>query len=172
MACLIDKIIGVFDPYFETVKGHYQRLNVRERWLVNALIGLSIIAICYFLFWSPLYTAANSARSSYISEVNHWMKSKVPLVTGSSRTSNKAPLNKSLLSLVNESASQHRLVLRGAEPKGEDSIKIRLDDVLMSSFIKWVHYLYSRYGIQVSSINLEKQAVPGKVRVTLELSKN
>jgi len=170
---VFQKLQAQLEPRTAKLTSAYQRLNPKERMAVVFCVLLILSCILYLGVWAPLYKRANSAEQSYKYEVelSQWMKSKAPLVGGSSLGNNVKPLDRSLLSLVNETAGTHKLTLKNAESKGDDSIRIRLDDDLSDDVLKWIYQLYETYGVQVTSISMEEEDTPGKVRVNLILTK-
>lgn len=158
------------------MKEWFLSLNARERLIVAGGAIVLAILLIYSLTWAPLNRTLGSLRTHVQSQQEQltWMREASQEVRALQRTQPRRIQtgNKSLLSLVDQSATQAGLKssLQRMDPEGDDGLKLQLSDVSFDRLILWLGDLEKKFGISVSSLALTHAQKPGHVeaRLTLE----
>ena len=149
------------------LKHKWQRLEARERQLVSALAAVFVVALFYFVIWSPLHSGlAETERRIQAQEKNLiWMQRSVSRIIQAQGQGNK-PSRKasgSLSQRVNRTASQHGIKLSRIQPQKED-LSVRIDRVEFNQLLAWLQTM-EQQGIQAISVDLSQDELPGTVEV-------
>ncbi|MBL4867558.1 MAG: type II secretion system protein M [Pseudomonadales bacterium] len=160
---------------FADIKLKYYSLSPRDR---GALVILSVFLGCvlfFYLVWSPVNQGAEDAYDRYQNKVKlmAWMKANESVAKRAANMSGASAGSrggKSILSLVNATSGQNGVSLKRFEPKGEDGLRIWLENVSFDAMLKWLGILSNTYGIVIANITVESQKESGKINATIILS--
>lgn len=142
-------------PLVLKVSQWYQSLPEREQKLVYWLGLILVLSLLYALLWVPAETSRQKAEKSLKRELtlHQWMQNNRHRVQGASHVSGSA--GGSLLSVINESARQHKVTLARFEPDGEKGVRIWLEKAVFDDVMAWTQQLETR-GIVVSQLNADR----------------
>ncbi|MBV1884285.1 MAG: type II secretion system protein M [Pseudomonadales bacterium] len=157
------------------LKIKFYSLAPREQ---TALVALSFFLSCvafFYLIWNPINQGSDQAYARYQSKAKliAWMEaneSVAKTVSKSSGANAGSRGGKSILSLVNSTSSQNGISLKRFEPKGDDGIRIWLENVSFDGMLKWLAVLKNTYGVVIANITVESQSEIGKINATIILS--
>jgi len=156
----------------------WQRLSLRERWLVGGGGAVAVVLLLYALVWSPFQRDLHNLRQAVAAQRSEiaWMRAAAeelkrlhgaqPLGTFGPRTSGR-----SLLTLVDQTAKQSGLgaALTRVEPQGSDKLRIRLENVAFDQMIRWLGVLAQEYGVAIDSAVVDREDTSGLVNARLVL---
>ena len=165
-----------FSSYLEPINQRLDAMEKRERLTVIAGSIVLLITLFYSLAWEPVFAERDAQQQQYESQgqLLTWMKQsgqKIKDLQSSGASSNARFKNQSTSSLVERSAQsmgvKQFIKKQSSDKKG---VKIDLENADFDRVILWLVDMQKKYGIQTSSIKIEKQDKPGavKVRLTLE----
>ncbi|MBF0110344.1 MAG: type II secretion system protein M [Magnetococcales bacterium] len=155
----------------------WRGLGGRERRLV-VIGGVALfVALFYAMVWSPFIEGLGHARQRVAAGVEAvtWMQGRATeakrLLAALGGGETPIPAG-SLLSFVQESASKSGVgtALKGVEPTGNDQALVRFEQAHFHALVAWLIELHSR-GVEPSSVTLEREQEPGKVRARLVLGR-
>lgn len=157
------------------MKQWWKELSQREQRIVMAGAVLVFILAVYLFAWEPMLKERASLRASVekLREDRDWMleaADKAKRLRGSGAVA-RQPVT-SLLGVINATA---RPVLKGAELKRVEEdrdagVRVWIEAVAFDDMIIWLGDLKRRYGIDVSSISVERMGKPGRVNARLILA--
>lgn len=145
----------------------WRQLETRERQMVSALGVVFVIALFYFLIWSPLHTGVAEAEQRIETQKKnlHWMQSSATQLL-QAKGQSASPTRKSSGSLsqkVNRTAGQHGIKLSRIQPQKQD-LSVRIDQVEFNKLLAWLETM-EQQGIQGVSLDLSREDAPGMVEV-------
>ena len=144
----------------------------------QALIALTIalvLAILYFLVWSPAHEFSNKQQANLKSskELLSWVQANEgiakSLVSNTGEGSSKILDSQSLVSTVSSNAQKHKIKLKRFEPSGDRKVRVWLEKVPFNTIIVWLRDLNTTYNIEVSQVSIDKDEKGGLVNVRLTL---
>lgn len=100
-----------------------------------------------------------------------------PLKTAvqNSGTAARAPINQSLVVLVDTTLRQRNLytALQRSQPTGDNAIRVEFENIAFDDLIAWLGEISGVYGMQMSSgsFSVTTQNVPGRVNASLNLER-
>jgi general secretion pathway protein M len=152
------------------------QLAPRERRVL--LIGTLALGgmLGYFILWQPFVTAYTQLENQVsvqqttllwmqetAQEIDKWRGPSRPL---------PVPTNQpALLSLIEKSINAKILskTSKRIEPKGEQEVQVEFEEVSFTELMRCLGELYNQQQVQVSTISLERQSLPDKVRARITL---
>lgn len=159
LSSLFHPFESALQPYVDRARSRFELLERREQ---LALLILSLflgVFFFYILIWAPLNDSIEKSKKSYQTEQElfSWMTSQQDNVLASRKLANKTPSNQnaSLLSQVNNTASDFSLLLKRYEPDGENKLRVWLEGVSFDSVILWMNHLSTKNGLLISSISID-----------------
>ncbi|MBF0134333.1 MAG: type II secretion system protein M [Magnetococcales bacterium] len=161
------------------LKDIWRDLGGRERRIVAIGLPVLVVAIFYFMIWSPFMERLDNARKRVAasSDTLHWMQSQAVEIKamqaglGASVPSSLS-LSGSFLSFMEESARQGGLggVLKSVEPSGNDQVLMKFEKAPFQTLATWLIDLHTQ-GVEPVSVSLEREPEPGMVRARLVLGR-
>ena len=159
LSSLFEPVDSALQPYVDRARERFEVLQKREQLALIFLLVFLMVFFFYTLIWSPLNESIDKSKKTYQTELEllSWMKSQEANVLASREMTNKAPSNQniSLLSQVNNSASDFSLPLKRYEPAGEKKLRVWLESVSFDSLIRWINHLSTKKGLLISSISID-----------------
>lgn len=154
-----------------------ERLDARQRLLVFAGGGLSLLLLLWGLLVQPLADRIDRLERTLASqqETLRWMQQAALEIQRLRRRGGVAGDlgGRSLLAVVDQSARAAGLGdgIRRVEPEGEARVRVRLQHVSFDRLVRWLAGLRGRYGVRVAGVQLERAPEPGRVDVRLTLER-
>jgi general secretion pathway protein M len=164
------------DAYTGRLRVWLTGLSPRERTLVLAAGGLTLVAALYFAFVLPLtaMTGRREARVEQKSADLAWMRQVAPAVGAAAASGGAAdmPTGESLVVLVDRTAREAGLgaALRDQSPNGEAGLRLRLEAAAFDQLIEWLGRLQQRHGVAIEAANFDATGNPGLVNASLTLA--
>ncbi|HDN26640.1 MAG TPA: type II secretion system protein M [Thioploca sp.] len=158
------------------MKQWFNQLAPRERRaLIIGIVALGGIII-YFMLWEPFTTERTQLENIISSQkaTLDWMNetaAEVQQLRNQSKTSSVKTRKQSLLSLIDKSTRTGALskANKRIEPKGERQVRVNFKEVSFTELMRWLGQLHNQHQVQVSTITIEPQHTPDKVKVRLIL---
>ncbi len=158
------------------MKQWFNQLAPRERRaLIIGIVALGGI-IMYFMLWEPFTTERTQLENIISSQkaTLDWMNetaAEVQQLRNQSKTSSVKTRKQSLLSLIDKSTRTGALskANKRIEPKGERQVRVNFKEVSFTELMRWLGQLHNQHQVQVSTITIEPQHTPDKVKVRLIL---
>ncbi len=136
-----------------------------------------VILLLYAFVWNPVVKGVDRLRAtvSEQQELLVWMQASAEEVKtlraaeGASRPTSRG--GQSLLLVVDQTAKGSKLgtALKRVEPKGQNEVRVRLEEVAFDDMVRWLSGLQRRQGVNVDSISIDRQSAPGRVNANLTL---
>lgn len=156
------------------MKQWWSGLNIREQRIVIAGSAVLLVLVVYLFAWEPLVKERTRLQGSIekLRGDSSWMQEaavKMKSLRGSGAVA-RQPVT-SLLGVINSTA---RPTLKGAELKRVEEdrsagVRVWIETVAFDDLVIWLGDLKRRYGIDVSSVSVEKMGKPGRVNARLIL---
>lgn len=148
-----------------------------RRTLIIASIVLALLA-GYAFAWDPLMGSVDRMRSSVDQQRANvaWMNSAAQEAqsllrarTGAAQAVSRG--GQSLLAVVDQTARREKLgpALKRIEPRGQDEVRVRLEDAVFDDMVAWLSALQTRYGVLIDSVAIDRQPSQGRVTANLTL---
>lgn len=147
----------------------YESQNVRDKWIIKTLVALLALLFAYWLIISPALSSNQEIKGKLESNLalyNLIADNAYRFGQVSSSSTNQAPL----LNLISQQAQQNNISLNRYE-QSEQGVKIWLENVAFDQAISWLENLKVQSGISVKQINVDKQALEGRVNLRATLSR-
>jgi general secretion pathway protein M len=158
----------------EKLKSTFAQLNARERLLVSISGVVILIALFYWLVWSPLNTSIERGQNSLTSQQSllAWVKKNsnraIQLQGSAGKT---AKFSGSLPQVVNQSASRMKIKISRMQPQG-DELQVWVDQAPFNDVLSWLQSL-EKTGINILDIDIAEAGEPGQVKIRrLKLGKS
>ncbi len=160
------------------MKAWFMQLAPRERRIITVGAALLIIFMVYLLVWDPLVKHKHELRQSVKEQkaLVAWMQQasqeaeQLRAVKGG--PVGKVPAGQSLLAVVDQSAKNSGLgtAMKRVEPEGQDTTRVWFEQAKFDELVAWLESIQRDFGIDVTSIVLDRQEQPGLInaRVTLQ----
>lgn len=145
--------------------------------LVSGAAALLLLLI-YLLVWQPFVDSVEQKRLKVKNQqvTLNWMEQNLVEIqqirsqrgaAGSSRT------NEALLTLVDRTAKQSQLrqQIQRIKPKGDDRVQLWVEQAAFDTLVKWLGQLSRQHGVQIESLNVDRQELPGTVNARLVLQR-
>lgn len=146
-----------------------------RRTLLLAVIAL-VPMLLYAVVWDPIMTSVRNMRDTVQrdSENVTWLRNAIEeyraLTQG--QASAVAPRGaQSLLAIVDSTAKRERLgdALKRVEPKGQNEVRVRFEDVSFDGVVAWLAGLQKSYGVVIDTVSVDRQPQAGLVNVNITL---
>lgn len=157
----------------DKLKTYFTQLSEREQRLVLLSAVLLIVALFYWLVWSPLSQAVEKGQNAVVSqqELLVWVQknaNRAKQLQGTVKPN--AKLTGSLAQEVNQSAGRLNIAIARMQPQG-DEIQIWIDQVPFNDLLSWLQGLESK-GVSILDLSVAETNSPGQVKVNrLKLGK-
>lgn len=158
------------------MKGWYQSLSERERWMVMAVGAAVVIFLFYMLIVNPLQSANSELTETVTAKQSDydWMlanaadaKSKV--LAGPAATSSKD--SRTLIARVTAEMRAKKIQPKGITPRGESRLNVTFERVVFVDLMERLEYLHTRFNIRADKVSIEPAGDPGMVNVQLTLAR-
>lgn len=176
MSSFIHNLQASLRKYSAPLIQWYRSLAQREQIAVGTLAVVFVVFFGYWLLWAPLANNLITAKQNYVAhqQVYEWVYEHGALIRNSDKQTGTTlavqDRNKDVLTIVNSTATQHRLVLRSFSPEGPNKLRFQSEQQEFTAVMQWLYQLDESYGIKVTAIDISAGNVVGtvNVRATLE----
>jgi len=156
------------------MKQWWAELNARERLILVSGASVLLFLLVFLFIWEPMVKEQSRLQDVVVKlrADKVWMQQaarQVKQLRGNGAVA-RQPVT-SLLGVINSTA---RPVLKGAELKRVEEdrnagVRVWIESVAFDDLAIWLGDLKRRYGIDASSVSVERIARPGRVNVRLIL---
>ncbi|MCU7852392.1 MAG: type II secretion system protein M [Candidatus Thiodiazotropha sp. (ex Monitilora ramsayi)] len=150
----------------------------REQLALILAAAALFLFLLYLMAWQPFSQAVEQKRLLVKSQQStlNWMQNnltEIQHLRGSGGASRKAASNEALLTLVDRTAKQRQLRQRiqRIKPQGDQTVQLWVEQVAFDTLLIWLGELTQKYGIQIDSLNIDRQELPGLVNARLVLQR-
>lgn len=169
-------IASQLENYIAPVRDWLNKLETRERQMVIGAGIFVLISLLYLIIWDPIFSAYDKQSQLLESQQQTlgWMietGTEIQSLQSGGRISANRFNNQSISSLAERSAQSMGVKQQITKLEtAKNGVKVELEAADFDRLILWISDMEQKYGIQASSIQIEKQDKPGAVeaRVTLE----
>ena len=159
------------------MKGWWNNLSERERWIGGGGGALVLLLLVYALLWHPFRTSLLNLRQTVASQRQDfaWMQQAAAEVKRLSASPTAATARQSnpqsLLTLVDQTARTAGLgtVMKRIEPQGEDKLRVQFEQVDFDQLVRWLGSLEQEHGVTSASVTIDRQSEAGRVDARLVL---
>jgi general secretion pathway protein M len=151
----------------------------REQLILVVGAGVLLLFLIYLLAWQPFIDSVEQKRQHIKGQQStlDWMRQNLPEIQRlrrQSRSSGRASSNEALLTLVDRTAktNQLRQQIQRIKPQGDDTVQLWVEQAAFDTLLKWVGGLTLQYGIQIETLNIDRQELPGIVNARLVLQRS
>ncbi len=158
------------------MKAWWEGLAENERRMM--LIGGAVltVALLYAIVWLPLQNHHEKLQQQVADqrETLEWMRTHAAEVRSLQATRPKVrPVSgQSLLGMIDRTARSAKLsdAVKRIQPDGSKAVRVWLEGAPFDVLSRWLGQLEQRHGIQIQSLNIERNESLGRVtaRLTLE----
>ena len=163
----------------EEIQNWYHGLQQRERQLVLAASVVVIATIFYLVVWEPIINGVDDQTQKYQSQLDilEWMQgaaTEVSALKATGASKRRSNSNQPVSLLVEQSATTAGLkpYLTKLESTSDKGARVTIDAASFDQILLWLNTLQTRYGISVSSANLDRDDKPGAVNARMTLSRD
>ncbi|MCG5496511.1 type II secretion system protein GspM [Ectothiorhodospira variabilis] len=158
------------------IKAWWREQSVRDRRML-VVGGLFLcVALPYWLVWLPLSDRVNSMEQDVarLQADLAWMEQAAGQIRSARGQTQAAPADmggQSLLGIIDATAQSGPLAgtLRRVQPEGGNTVRVWMENTPFDDMLLWLDELRRQYGIQVSSLVVDRQSAGGRVNVRLVL---
>ncbi|MGD9164375.1 MAG: type II secretion system protein M [Chromatiales bacterium] len=160
---------------------------MKEWWLTKApreqlalVLGAAalLLFLLYLLAWQPFVDSVEQNRLKVQNQqvTLAWMQQNLPEIQrlrSQRRASGSGRTNEALLTLVDRTAKQSRLrqEIQRIKPQGDDKVQLWVEQASFDALLKWLGGLNVQHGIQIESLNFDRQEQSGIVNARLVLQR-
>lgn len=160
------------------MKAWWLTKSPREQLALIAGAAVLLLFLLYLMAWQPFSDALEQKRQLLKGQqaTLSWMEDQMPEVQrlrGNQAKSARAGSNEALLTLVDRTAKQSQLrqQIQRIKPQGDKSVQLWVEQAAFDTLMKWLGELTEQYGIQIDSLNIDRQELPGLVNARLVLQR-
>ncbi|MEL0584407.1 MAG: type II secretion system protein M [Candidatus Thiodiazotropha sp. (ex. Lucinoma kazani)] len=136
-----------------------------------------LILLLYLIIWRPFSLALEKKELLVKSQLTtlNWMRSNLELVEGlrSQQKTRPGNTNEGLLTLVDRTASkiQLRQQIQRIKPQGDKAVQLWVEQAPFDTVINWLGQLTQQHGIEIESLNIDRQEKTGLINARLVLQR-
>jgi general secretion pathway protein M len=163
----------------EDIQNWYQGLQQRERQLVLAASAVIVITLLYLTVWEPIHQGIEEQTQKYQTQVDilDWMQTaatEVRTLRASGSTNRRVDSSQPVTLMIEKSAATAGLkpYLSKLESTSDKGARVTFEDVSFDQLLLWLDTLQTRYGISVSSANLDRADKAGAVKARMTLNRD
>ncbi|MCU7844965.1 MAG: type II secretion system protein M [Candidatus Thiodiazotropha sp. (ex Monitilora ramsayi)] len=149
----------------------------REQLALTLAAAALLLFLLYLLAWQPFSQAVEQKRLLVKSQqaTLNWMQDNLPEIQrlSGSGSSKKRASNEALLTLVDRTAKQRQLrqQIQRIKPQGDKTVQLWIEQVAFDTLLMWLGELTDQHGIQIDTLNIDRQELPGVVNARLVLQR-
>lgn len=135
-----------------------------------------LLMLLYLILWQPFVDAVDEQRIKVKNQqvTLDWMEQNLPEILAmrnQRRMAGNTRTNEALLTLVDRTAKQKQLrqQIKRIKPQGDDKVQLWVEEAVFDTLLQWLGGLTTQYGVQIESLNIDRQEQPGLVNARLLL---
>lgn len=146
-----------------------------------ALVGGAaavLLLLLYLMAWQPFVNAVEKQRMQVKNQqiTLDWMQQALPefqSLSRNNRATGSSRSNEALLTLVDRTAKQKQLrqQFQRLKPQGDNTVQLWVEQAPFDTLLNWLGNLTSQYGIQIETLSIDRQELPGIVNARLVLQR-
>lgn len=163
----------------EELQHWYQSLQQRERQLVLTASFIIAATLFYLIIWEPVHKNIEEQTHKYQSQTDilHWMQDaakEVKMLKASGGANKRVSGTQPVTLLVENSATTAGLkpYLSKLESTSDKGARVTIDAASFDQILLWLNTMQIKYGIAVTSANLDRDDKPGAVNARMTLNRN
>ncbi|MFC4698620.1 type II secretion system protein GspM [Glaciecola siphonariae] len=156
----------------QAVKQWFLQLSERERVLVLAASGVSLIVLFYYLLWAPLNNALDTQHAGLEADrkLLVWVQEQSSRAKLLQSTGQVTRFSGSLTQLVNQTTRSANISVSRLQPQ-DDELQVWIDEVPFNALMQWLADLEQR-GVVILQSDFSETNKDGLVQVRrLQLGK-
>jgi general secretion pathway protein M len=137
-----------------------------------------LLFLLYLLAWHPFVESVEQKRLKLKSQqvTLNWMQqnlAEIQHLRSQRRANGTSRTNEALLTLVDRTAKQRQLrqQIQRIKPQGDDKVQLWVEQAAFDTLLTWLGGLSVQYGIQIESLSIDRQELPGIVNARLVLQR-
>ena len=136
-----------------------------------------LILLLYLIIWRPFEQNLEQKALQVASQQStlQWMKGNLGLIKSlnSNQSKRGSNTNEALLTLVDRTAKKAELrqLIKRIKPQGDDSVQLWVEQASFDILIRWLGQMTQEHGMDVESLNIDRQDGPGLVNARLVLQR-
>ncbi|MCU7881153.1 MAG: type II secretion system protein M [Candidatus Thiodiazotropha sp. (ex Lucinoma aequizonata)] len=136
-----------------------------------------LILLLYLIIWRPLSLALEKKELLVKSQLTtlNWMQSNLELVKSlrSQQKTSPSNTNEALLTLIDRTATkiQLRQQIQRIKPQGDKAVQLWVEQAPFDIVINWLGQLTQQHGIEIESLNIDRQEKTGLINARLVLQR-
>ena len=164
-----------FNQQFSQLKDRFMAYEPRERAIIATAVSLLLLVALYTFALSPLYKSVRD-RSNHVIQKQQdlaWMQTLAPQLRALGVTRPVINTNESIVVVIASTAGRANVAsaITGQVPVGNNSVRVRLDNVQFDALVVWLGMLQSEFAINIDAADLAHGAQPGQVKAGLTLTR-
>lgn len=156
----------------ESIKSWFNGLTEREQKIVSIGGVASLIALFYFLVWSPLNSSLETQKTILKNEqaTLSWIQQQANRAAVIRQSGNKTSYSGSLTQLVNQTTRSAGIPISRMQPQGEE-LQVWIDQIAFNKLMSWLETLENQ-GVTILQTDFTEVDAQGYVQVRrLQLGK-
>ena len=161
------------------MKAWWMSKTPREQLALVLGAAALLLLMVYLLAWQPFRESLELKRLQVKSQqaTLEWMQQnlgEIQRLRSQRRAAGTAQTNEALLTLVDRTAKQSQLrqQIERLKPQSDDAVQLWVKQAAFDSLMQWVGSLNQLYGIQIESLSIDRQELPGIVNARLVLQRS
>ncbi|MCU7904295.1 MAG: type II secretion system protein M [Candidatus Thiodiazotropha sp. (ex Epidulcina cf. delphinae)] len=157
------------------MKQWWQSKTPQEHLALILTAAAVLLLLLYLLLWRPFSQSLETKALLIKSQQTtlDWMQGNLGLVQKlrSRQKSGAGSSNEALLTVVDRTAKKIRLRQRiqRIKPQGDKAVQLWIEQAPFDTLMLWLSQLTQGYGIEIESLNIDRQEKPGLVNARLVL---
>ncbi|MGM0678169.1 type II secretion system protein GspM [Ectothiorhodospira marina] len=158
------------------IQAWWREQSVRDRRILIVGGLFLCVALPYWLIWLPLSDRVAAMERDVVRLQGDlaWMEQAASQIRSARGQTQAAPADmggQSLLGIIDATAQSGPLAgtLRRVQPEGGHTVRVWMENTPFDDMLLWLDELSRQYGVQVSSLVVDRQAAGGRVNVRLVL---
>jgi general secretion pathway protein M len=161
------------------MKEWFSNLQPREQIMVLSGAVVLVILMFYLIVWDPLNKSVDTLENTVTEQESllKWMQNaaaEAQRLRGTQTRPATRGSGQSLLSLIDSTAKSGQLggALKRVKPDGDDKVHVWLENASFDDMVKWLESLQRTYAIEVLTITIDRQDIPGRVDARVVVSES
>lgn len=161
------------EPKLAPAMAWYRQREEREQRALQILGAAFLVMLVYLMLWKPVIDGYQSARDRYQHHQGllNWIESNAAAIR---RQQNTVPTTGRVaggdwINVINSSASNEGVSLRGFTPEGDDAVRVSLEQQSFAAAMGWLQTLESEHGIRAANVEVTAGQQSGTVNIRATL---
>ncbi len=157
-----------------SIKEHYYNLNVRERYMVLAMVIAIGIFIPYQFLWTPFIDGKADAKARVMKQRLQFqemqqMAGEIKQLKGGASIATRSG-KQFIFGAINNAAKKFGIASAiNVKGDSEDRVRVNMENVSFDNVMKWLDELQYRQGLAIITFNVERSDAQGLVKANVVL---